>query len=119
MALAPGFGYSAVVSIRRKEIVVAKFEAQTFKNCRVVLDGNEYVGCAFEDVIIEYGGGAFVLNDSTFTNYRFAIVGDLARGIQAMRAIAHSDSPKAVKRLVDDMVAILRRPNPVETFTLG
>ncbi len=91
---------------------------ETFRSCRVRLDGQTYVECTFDDVVFEYAGGKVSLDRNTITNCRVDLDGDLARGIEFMRIWAHTEGPKGVKKLVDWITGVLRRPLPTETFTI-
>ncbi|HEX8556438.1 MAG TPA: hypothetical protein VF695_17200 [Sphingomonas sp.] len=94
------------------------FHAQTFRNERVVLDHNRYIDCTFERVVLAYGGGPFTLTGCSINGFSFEITGDLGRGLEGLRQFAHDSGPKMVKALVDDITKMLRRADPIETFTI-
>ncbi|MCK6633031.1 MAG: hypothetical protein L6Q31_11765 [Fimbriimonadaceae bacterium] len=55
---------------------MAHFEKCEFTKVTVVLDGNEYVSCKFEDCRVVVTRGNFLLQDSSFTRCRFDFAGE-------------------------------------------
>lgn len=92
----------------------------TFRDTIVQLDGQRFVGCHFERCVFEIDGrGSIELVDCNVVEPRgFRFAGHFAAGLEILRDISHRMGPKGVKRTVDGISALLRKPNPVETFVI-
>lgn len=95
------------------------YVGQTFRDCRVELDGNTFSGCYFDNVVLDYGGGETRIEGCAFDGFRFAPSGNLLRGLNTMRALAQQGGAKTVDPLADGLAAFIRTPDPTSTVTLG
>lgn len=94
------------------------FVGETFRRCEVDIDGNSFTECRFEDVTLNYGGGQMRLIGCVFDGVQIRLTGDLANGLDALRQLHHDWGPKMVKKLVDDISAMLRRKDPPQTIVI-
>lgn len=76
---------------------MAKNNQKTFRDQTVVLDGNEFDHCVFENCTLEYQGvKPVVLNGSSMTNCKWAFKGPAANAVQFMSAMYQSGADGAV-----------------------
>lgn len=81
-----------------------QFSGVTFKNQRVRLDGGEFQGCVFENVVLEYGGGALALEGCQFRGrIGWAFDGDFGRGLAAFGQLFHDRQAAGLKTIVEAM----------------
>jgi hypothetical protein len=67
-----------------------KNHGNLFNGVRVQLDNNEFIGCKFENCILEYSGSAPVaLMDCEFTNVRWEFSGAAQATLNFLRALYH------------------------------
>ena len=67
---------------------MARFDKTAFKSMSIVIDGNEYVGCKFENCTIVYCGAAPVTLDGCgFDACQWAFDGPAARTAQFMASL--------------------------------
>jgi hypothetical protein len=71
-----------------------RYEDEHFRDQRVQLDGNEFEGCCFTNVLFEYGGGPVYLSGCRFEGFSWHFAGDLGRGL-SMLAQLYASSPAA------------------------
>lgn len=95
------------------------FVGQTFRDCRVELDGNTFSGCYFDNVILDYGGGETRIVDCGFEGLIFSPRGDLLRGLKTMRALAQQGGSKAIEPVANGLADFIRTHDPTNTITLG
>ena len=67
-----------------------RYEGQHFRKQRVRLDGNEFDGCRFTNVVFDYSGGPIHLCRCEFQGFTWQFGGDLARGLEPPH---HADGP--------------------------
>jgi hypothetical protein len=72
---------------------------RTITNDTVVLDDTNFTNCKFLNCKIQYGGGAFVFNNSRTNSCSFYFVDAAFRTIQLLRQVGFLDS-QADHRLV-------------------
>ena len=71
-----------------------RYEGEHFRDQRVQLDGNEFEGCCFTNVLFEYAGGPVYLSGCRFEGFGWQFAGDLGRGLR-MLAQLYASSPAA------------------------
>lgn len=70
-----------------------QFKDRNFKDEDVRLDGNDYVGCRFENVRMIYAGGELPgFERCEFTSFRFMFEGAADRTVQLLQAMSQPDS---------------------------
>jgi len=85
---------------------MAVHEGATFKDETVVLDGNEYRNCTFNNCEIVYNGKAHVaLNGITFNDCRWTFDGPAGLTIEFMTALYQA----GMKELIDGTFKNIRR----------
>jgi hypothetical protein len=57
------------------------YDNQRFEGTEVVLDGNTYRDCSFENVIFVYSGGPVEMSNVRMDRFSFRFDGDLAQGL--------------------------------------
>jgi len=77
---------------------------QAFRDETLSVDGNEYVGCTFTDVVFVYGGGAL----PTFTKCLFSDValqfeGAAASTLKFLNGLAANGYPAATANIVENI----------------
>lgn len=90
------------------------YEAQTFTNEQVHLDGNNFTNCYFENCNLVYSGGELpnlVRNELVQTTMSFG--GSASRTIQFMRAIYHGFGETG-RDLIDNTFEQIMRSSPAE-----
>ena len=71
-----------------------RYEGRHFSNERVCLDGNQFDGCRFTNVLFEYAGGPIHLCGCRFEGFGWEFRGDLARGLAVLGQL-HAERPAA------------------------
>jgi hypothetical protein len=71
-----------------------RYEGEHFRDQRVQLDGNEFEGCRFTNVLFEYGGGPVAISGCRFEGFAWQFTGDFGRGLQ-MLAQLYAATPAA------------------------
>lgn len=81
-----------------------QFTGVTFKNQRVRLDGGEFRDCVFDNVVLEYAGGALSLDGCQFKGaIGWALDGDFGRGLAAFGALYQERQALGLKTIVEAM----------------
>lgn len=98
-----------------------RYVNEVFEAGLIQVDGNAYIDCTFKKgVVFEYGGGPLELSGCNFeTVPGFALVGNLANGLEALRKIHHMAGPSAVKSMVDCISAMLRKNASLTSPTIN
>jgi hypothetical protein len=78
-----------VTSARERSM---RYEGRHFSNQRVSLDGHQFEGCRFTNVLFEYSGGPIYLCGCQFEGFGWQFGGDLARGLAVLGQL-HATSP--------------------------
>jgi hypothetical protein len=61
-----------------------------YKDVRVILDNNEFIGCTFEGCTMEYSGtGAVSLVECSFTNVSWVFSGGAEKTLVFLNALYH------------------------------
>jgi hypothetical protein len=95
-----------------------QFNGVTFKNQRVRLDGGQFRDCVFDNVVLEYGGGALSLEGCRFAGeIGWALDGDFGRGLAAFGALYQERQALGLKTIVESMFP-KRVPQPRSVATL-
>ncbi len=85
-----------------------RFESSTFKNTRVVLDGNQYVKCVFENCVLVFmATGPVGLTNCTFINVRWTLEGAAALTMQFLKAL-YQGAGEGGQQLVESLFAQIR-----------
>jgi hypothetical protein len=71
-----------------------RYEGEHFRDTRVKLDGNEFDGCHFTNVLFEYAGGPVHLCGCQFEGFAWTFGGELGRGL-AMLGQLYASNPGA------------------------
>ncbi|MBQ1497410.1 MAG: hypothetical protein IIZ38_03770 [Sphingomonas sp.] len=58
-----------------------EYDKQRFENAEVVLDGNVFRNCSFNEVILVYSGGPVEMADCSIERFSMKFGGDLAQGL--------------------------------------
>jgi hypothetical protein len=61
-----------------------QYTGEHFSNQSVRLDGNQFDGCRFTNVVFEYAGGPVHVCGCRFEGFRWQLDGDLARGLAVL-----------------------------------
>jgi len=85
-----------------------RYEGEHFRDTRVRLDGNEFDGCRFTNVLFEYAGGPVHLCGCQFHGFGWGFGGDLGRGLAMLGQLYASTPAVAVGQLSKAMF-----PKPV------
>lgn len=88
-----------------------RYEDQHFRKQRVRLDGNEFDGCRFTDVVFDYAGGPIHLCGCRFEGLGWAFDGDLARGLAVIGQLYADNQPAALGQLAQ---AMFPKPAPAD-----
>lgn len=81
-----------------------QYQGVTFKNQRVRLDDGEFRDCVFDNVVLEYGGGALALDGCQFKgSVGWSFDGDFGRGLAALGALYQDRQAMGLKTIVDTM----------------
>ena len=62
------------------------FENETLRG-EVILDGNNYKNCTFEQVQFVYGGGTLNMDNCFMNEFSWRFTGDLANGLFALHQL--------------------------------
>jgi hypothetical protein len=81
-----------------------RIENSRFSDQRVQVDGNEYIGCRFENCELSYAASAGVgLVDCTFINVKWRMEGAAARTMKFLQAIYHGGGRELVEKTFDEI----------------
>jgi hypothetical protein len=70
-----------------------RIENQRFADCREPIDGNEYVGCHFDNVWLIYSGGPLpAFEQCAFTRYRLVLEGPAERTLAMLQGMSDPES---------------------------
>lgn len=58
-----------------------EYDNQRFTNAEIVLDGNTFRNCTFNEVVFVYSGGPVVMADCGIERFSMKFDGDLAQGL--------------------------------------
>jgi hypothetical protein len=76
-----------------------RYEGQHFSDTRVTLDGNEFDGCRFTNVLFEYAGGPVHLCGCQFEGFGWEFGGDLGRGLSMLGQLYASGPGAAIAQI--------------------
>ena len=71
-----------------------RYEGEHFRDQRVQLDGNEFEGCRFTNVLFDYAGGPVAISGCRFEGFAWQFTGALGRGLR-MLAQLYAATPAA------------------------
>jgi hypothetical protein len=84
----------------RADFPLTKIQTKTFKNETVQLDGNEFIDCTFDNVVLKFDGKApFHLTNDHF--------------VQPLKFTIASDNP-IIKATIELMIAFLKAEHPTQ-----
>ena len=67
-----------------------RYKDETFTDDKILLDGNEYVGCTFKACELQYGGGQPpFMNNNDIGDSQFSFVDAAANTLQFLSALYH------------------------------
>ena len=75
------------------------YTGEHFSNQPVRLDGNQFDGCRFTNVIFEYAGGPIYLCGCRFEGFRWQFEGDLARGLAVLGQLYGDNQAAAITQV--------------------
>jgi len=84
----------------RADFPLTKIQTKTFKNETVQLDGNEFIDCTFDNVVLKFDGKALF----RLTNGHF---------VQPLKFTIASDNP-IIKATIELMAAFLKAEHPTQ-----
>jgi hypothetical protein len=97
---------------------VPKHTQKTYRDQTVVLDGNEFAHCVFENCTLEYQGVKPVnLSGNTLNNCQWAFKGPAANAVQFMNALYRSGPQGAL--LIESTFNTIRGIVPTAPPPLG
>jgi hypothetical protein len=91
-----------------------RYEGEHFSKQRVQLDGNQFEGCRFTDVIFDYAGGPIHLSGCTFEGLCWQLGGDLARGLAVLGKLHASDQAAALSLIAKAMFEHVPSTGPTQ-----
>lgn len=90
-----------------------KLEKQTLSNQEVRLDGNEFLGCHFENCTMVYGGGPPpTLNSCSFVNVKWSFSDAASNTVNFMTALYHGAGEGGRKLIEQTFENIRSRRHP-------
>ncbi len=103
---------------------MAMIEKQTFKNQEVVLDGNTYTACTFDNATLVFqGGDAPSFNKCTFRNIKVQLKGQAAATTGYLGVLYRSGLPDEVEDVLDKIEAgvplLPDKPDPPPAVNTG
>lgn len=87
---------------------MARYEHNTFIGQRIQVDGHEFIANRFENCILVYGGGPFVLRDNVLVNVQWQFIDSAARTVYLLSSFYQSDGP--AKKFVELLLATFGKP---------
>lgn len=80
------------------------FKNKTFKNDEIVVDGNEYIDCRFDNCVLVFEGGEPpVFSGCRFSNIKIQLQGDASRTTSYLNKLFNNGLPAEVEQVLDDV----------------
>lgn len=91
------------------------YTGEHFSNQLVRLDGNQFDGCRFTNVVFEYAGGPIHLCACRFEGFRWQFDGDLARGLAVLGQLYGDNQAAAMTQVARAIFPKTTASAPSET----
>jgi hypothetical protein len=93
---------------------MARFEGRDFRNQRVIVEGNEYVNCTFEDCVMVISGAegkSAMLGNRFGSGITWTFDGAAGRTLEFLTALYHGFGDHG-REQVEEIFATIRRSRP-------
>lgn len=81
-----------------------QFQCTTFHNAFIILDGNEYDGCQFENCYLVYRGSTPpAITNCSFPRSTLAFEGEAAHTLTLLHTLHHSEYPPTIEQTFDNI----------------
>jgi len=90
-----------------------KFEKQSIKSQKIIVDGNEFVSCRFEDCELAfYGFAPFNFESCEFVSSPFGFAGPAGRALEILQVLYQPHT--GFQKLVENTLNEIRSGKPID-----